>query len=333
MLNNLTQQLTGGAGIPAALDIVRENFDASIVVLAVASRNGGSVLFANELSDAFAGKPTPHDRTTSLSAMMEQYQHITASERSSDNAAEYTIWIFRDREAQAFDNEEAALAGILTVQITRALELASRIDSDAMEKALYSDALDRLNVGVIIVDEHGRATSTSAVAERLLRAREGLQMHGGQLRALNASEDRELHGAIRAAARRTQDCEGPTACGLSLTKLSGMRTLGIVVRPVESATGAPLVAVFLRDCDAMQEVESDFVRQIFDLTPAEAAVTRRLTAGLSLEDAAASLDISRNTARAHLRSIFSKSGITRQTELVRLVLNSAVILGRQPQRA
>jgi DNA-binding CsgD family transcriptional regulator len=80
-------------------------------------------------------------------------------------------------------------------------------------------------------------------------------------------------------------------------------------------------------------VESEFVRQIFDLTPAEAAVTRRLTAGLSLEDAASSLDISRNTARAHLRSIFSKSGITRQTELVRLVLSSAALLGEKPQQA
>ena len=58
----------------------------------------------------------------------------------------------------------------------------------------------------------------------------------------------------------------------------------------------------------------------------------RLAAGLSLEDAASSLDISRNTARAHLRSIFSKSGITRQTELVRLMLNSAVVLGERPRQ-
>jgi DNA-binding CsgD family transcriptional regulator len=31
--------------------------------------------------------------------------------------------------------------------------------------------------------------------------------------------------------------------------------------------------------------------------------------------------------RAHLRAIFSKMGVTRQTELVRMVLNSVVQLG------
>ena len=104
-----------------------------------------------------------------------------------------------------------------------------------------------------------------------------------------------------------------------------------MIRPVPTSTGSSnAVAIYLRDCDSVPEVESEFVRQIFDLTPAEAAVTRRLTAGLSLEDAAHSLEISRNTARAHLRSIFSKSGITRQTELVRLVLSSAVVLGERP---
>lgn len=336
LLSMVTRNLTEGACIPTVLDLVSENFDAPVVVLAITSRAGGSVLLANEFSGAFEENASQHDRSAALTAMMEQYQHTSAGERSADNSVDYTMWIFRDRRAPAFDSEETALAGILASQIARALDLASRIGSTAVEKALYSDALDRLNVGVIVVDEHCRASSTSAVADRLLQARDGLQMQGGRLRALNASEDRELQAAVRAAAQGGRDREHTASRGLSLTKLSGARTLGIVVSPVESSSpGTRLVSVFLRDCDAIQDVESEFVRQIFDLTPAEAAVTRRLTAGLSLEDAAASLDISRNTARAHLRSIFSKSGITRQTELVRLVLNSAVILGHhaQPQHA
>ena len=47
----------------------------------------------------------------------------------------------------------------------------------------------------------------------------------------------------------------------------------------------------------------------------------------ALEEAAEALNIRRNTARAHLRSIFSKTGVRRQTELVRLFLNSVVLLG------
>ena len=37
--------------------------------------------------------------------------------------------------------------------------------------------------------------------------------------------------------------------------------------------------------------------------------------------------VRRNTARTHLRSIFCKTGVTRQTMLVRLLLNSVLTLG------
>jgi DNA-binding CsgD family transcriptional regulator len=39
------------------------------------------------------------------------------------------------------------------------------------------------------------------------------------------------------------------------------------------------------------------------------------------------LGISKNTARAHLRAIFSKTGVTRQATLVRILLGSVVPLG------
>jgi len=68
-------------------------------------------------------------------------------------------------------------------------------------------------------------------------------------------------------------------------------------------------------------------QQLFQLTPAETALAIQLANGLSLEEAAEALNIRRNTARAHLRSIFSKTGVRRQTELVRIFLNSVALLG------
>ena len=69
-------------------------------------------------------------------------------------------------------------------------------------------------------------------------------------------------------------------------------------------------------------------KQLFNLTKAETALAMELANGLSLEEAAENLNIRRNTARAHLRSIFSKTGVRRQTELVRILLNSVVALGK-----
>ena len=52
-----------------------------------------------------------------------------------------------------------------------------------------------------------------------------------------------------------------------------------------------------------------------------------LANGLTLDEASDALGISHNTARAHLRSTFSKTGVTRQTMLVRLILRSVATLG------
>jgi len=52
-----------------------------------------------------------------------------------------------------------------------------------------------------------------------------------------------------------------------------------------------------------------------------------LANGLTLDEAADGLHIRKNTARAHLRAIFSKIGVTRQTTLVRVLLSSVVWLG------
>ena len=84
-----------------------------------------------------------------------------------------------------------------------------------------------------------------------------------------------------------------------------------------------------RDGASKSLASTAVAKQLFNLTPAETALAMELTNGLSLEEAAEALNIRRNTARAHLRSIFSKTGVRRQTELVRIMLNSVAALSHR----
>jgi DNA-binding CsgD family transcriptional regulator len=90
----------------------------------------------------------------------------------------------------------------------------------------------------------------------------------------------------------------------------------------------PAVAVFLRDPESNAAQPShELVRRLFGLTRMEAALALLLTEGFTLDEAAEKMNVRRNTARTHLRSIFCKTGVTRQTMLVRLLLNSVLALG------
>jgi DNA-binding CsgD family transcriptional regulator len=58
---------------------------------------------------------------------------------------------------------------------------------------------------------------------------------------------------------------------------------------------------------------------LFDLTPAEARVARAIAAGRPAAEIARAHGVSAETVRTQLRAIFSKTGVSRQVELVRLL--------------
>jgi DNA-binding CsgD family transcriptional regulator len=61
------------------------------------------------------------------------------------------------------------------------------------------------------------------------------------------------------------------------------------------------------------------VRSLFDLSQAEARLAANLAAGLDLRDAVVSSGVTYATGRTYLARIFEKTGVNRQSELVRLL--------------
>ena len=119
---------------------------------------------------------------------------------------------------------------------------------------------------------------------------------------------------------------------MAITRPSGRCSLSIVIRPVPGSRSAgqqhPAMAVFLRDpesCVARSALE--VVRRLYGLSRMEASVAMALGDGLTLDETAEKLGITRNTARTYLRIIFCKTGVTRQTMLVRKLLSSVATLG------
>lgn len=64
--------------------------------------------------------------------------------------------------------------------------------------------------------------------------------------------------------------------------------------------------------------------ELFRLTAAEARLAEGMAEGLDLAAYAMRANISKATARAHLKAVFAKTGVRRQTELVRLLGHVAV---------
>jgi len=200
------------------------------------------------------------------------------------------------------------------------------------ERRLYAGTVDRMLVGTVTLDETGAVLNTNPVADEVLREGDGLRLANGALRADLPAENRELQRLVKQALSGESGGRPAVVDAISITRKASRGKLGVLVRSLPNtgsskAKRRPSVALFIRDAERKSEASREMVRRLFDLTPAEASLALALANGLTLDEAADALDIRKNTARAHLRAIFSKIGVTRQTTLVRVLLSSVIWLG------
>lgn len=64
---------------------------------------------------------------------------------------------------------------------------------------------------------------------------------------------------------------------------------------------------------------TEMLNGLFDLTPAEARLAKALAGGATLATTAASFGVSPQTLKTQLKSVFQKTGVSRQADLVRLL--------------
>jgi DNA-binding CsgD family transcriptional regulator len=99
----------------------------------------------------------------------------------------------------------------------------------------------------------------------------------------------------------------------------------VPVRGAANEIFAAASCVLVITAVAHPEIASTQVIQgLFDLTPAEAKVARGIAAGRTVDDLASEAGLAAGTVRYQLKSVFSKTGVSRQAELVGILVGSAL---------
>lgn len=257
--------------------------------------------------------------------------HVLAADIATRNGGIYGFRVTRSESSPPFSEIEREFCRLLLPHIKRALNLHLSIHQDRKVSTLYSHAMAQMMVGVVVLDQNGQVMECNTAATAILNAKDGLAVMGTQLEASYVEDNRKLQALVRGALALHPGGHLALNQAMSISRPSGRMGWGLIVQSIGSdqwteGKQRPSVAVFLRDTEGRVDPPVRLAQQLFHLTPAETALAIQLANGLSLEEAAELLNIKRNTARAHLRSIFSKTGVRRQTELVRIFLNSVAWL-------
>jgi DNA-binding CsgD family transcriptional regulator len=241
------------------------------------------------------------------------------------------VGIHRPKHQLAFDRQDARRLDMLIPHLKRAVQLAVRLSDAGLDHQAALDGLERTHSATIVVDGNGAILFATRRAEAILRRAEGLHAFNGRLCGTDRKTATRLAALVREAASAIAGTPDATRCGgIAIERGEDRLPLTILVapfRPKRAGFGAPLPAalVFIRDPETTG-MAVGVLKDLFGLTPAQAAVAAKLTEGESLEHIAAKLRISLHTARDHLKIVFAKTGTSRQSQLVALLTGTVAAL-------
>lgn len=219
----------------------------------------------------------------------------------------------------------ALLQGLLPhlrqfVRVRQALVSAEA--RDMAETAL----LDNPRIGVIHLDRRGQILEANDRARHILRHGDGLSDRSGKLRvyapAAQARFAQLLAGALPSS--------GTVAVSGSMTlqRASGLLPFVVHIKPMgvrQPDYGARRVAalVLIVEPGRRSRIDPGVVAETLGLTLAESQVAVWVAEGQTVREIAVATGRTEATIRYHLHQISQKQGVSRQADLVRLVLSLA----------
>jgi DNA-binding CsgD family transcriptional regulator len=224
----------------------------------------------------------------------------------------WCLSIQRTIDQGPFSETEKGQLARLSKRLSTSAAIARALGASAAAGAL--EAFEISGTAVVLIDRHGKVFKANQSAQRLLVGDARIQK--GRLVVKDASAMAALNAAL-------QDVLGRRAGGLAAPVAlprGGRRPLLAYPAKLSSATANALAdcqaIMVLIDPDAGPRPPEATLRSVFRLSEAEARLGAQMASGESLETAAERLSIAKETSRTQLKSIFAKTGVHRQAELV-----------------
>jgi DNA-binding CsgD family transcriptional regulator len=244
-------------------------------------------------------------------------------EKSASTAAHLTI-AHHGRDSPASDEARRRVV-LLVPHVRRAVLIAKTIDLHKVEAGALADTIDAIAAGVFLVDPEGRIIRANASGRAMLEARDVLRSIDGRLAATEPRVRATLFDTLASATMADDFALGARGVAIPLASAIGERYLAHVLplttgrRRHTGATGAAVAAVFVQKAALNQTTHIEAIAQHFKLTPAELRVVVAIVEVGGVPEVAPVLGISETTVKAHLRSVYEKTGAKRQADLAKLL--------------
>jgi DNA-binding CsgD family transcriptional regulator/PAS domain-containing protein len=239
--------------------------------------------------------------------------------------------VVRREESGMVDDEMRRRMALVVPHVRRALQIGSTIDLKHAEAASFSDVLNGLSAGMILVDANARIVHANAAGQAILDASDFLRDVCGRL----VASEPPINAALREillAAEAGDAVVGTRGVALPFTAHDRERYVAHVLPLTSGARRSAglaynaVAALFVRKVAFGLSSPAEVIGRMYKLTPTELRVLSAIVDIGGVPEAAAALGVATTTIRTHLGRLFEKTGVGRQADLVKLVAGFATPL-------
>jgi DNA-binding CsgD family transcriptional regulator/PAS domain-containing protein len=227
----------------------------------------------------------------------------------------------RHEGGSKLSDDERTIMRLLVPHIRRAVAISDLLDVRRVEVATLTATLDSFNAGILVVGDGSHILHANRAAREMMSKRQPIAAVNGALSVRDGQAGAEIANAIELA-RADEATIGASGIGVPLRdEKSAIAHVLPLARGDLRTRLAPqaAAAVFITQPTDLPPQDIGSVAANYGLTPAETRILECVAGGATIGEAAEMLDISANTAKTHLARIFSKTGVTRQPDLIALV--------------
>lgn len=214
----------------------------------------------------------------------------------------------------------------LLPHLSKAIEIGRMFGQLEAKNLTAMDALDRIKIGIAVVDRSARIIVKNSEADRIFSEDRGLTINrNDELECYDSHLNKEIRSEIwsisESARTEGRKCEhslvvsGPDEDRLLLVELAPMSS-----KNVEILGASQGVLVTLIDPNRVPTAKLDRFSKMYGMTTAEAEVCGFVIQGMSISEISQSRNTTPTTTKNQVAAILSKTGTNSRLELIQLLL-------------
>jgi pimeloyl-ACP methyl ester carboxylesterase/DNA-binding CsgD family transcriptional regulator len=213
---------------------------------------------------------------------------------------------------------------IISNHIDKAREISDKLDTSIETENSYKLIFYRLPIPALIIDKQFGVVSKNPLADDFLSNHQDFYVQNNLIHFRTHSLMDELRESIEALTKDTDK----TSISIRLSDHSDTRPGSLLISRAQNSSTDNETSKFLILVSSpviSSEISQEFLIDMYGLTPREADIAIQITSSRTPNEIAKQNNTSIHTVRVQLKSIFSKTGVSRQSELVKLILTSPFI--------